>query len=129
MVGAPRRHRDADQRDVPVAAGDGDGYRGGRRRESPRTEPPRPAIAESGIPAEHADERETDRLPIENNADGKIDYGRPRKMKLPATDQSYFTIPEVAPENEDTTAEGQPEDAQSAPLTWGRRRRASRGRR
>jgi hypothetical protein len=81
------------------------------------------------IPQADADEREADQLPIGNDAEEKSDYRRPRKLQLPSTDQSYFTIPEVVQEEEKEGAEAEPEEGQSAPLTWGRRRRAGRGRR
>ncbi len=75
-----------------------------------------------------ANEPEADRLPIERGAEEKPDYRRPRKLQLPSTEQSYFTIPEVE-EDEQKDAEAQPEEGQGTPVTWGRRRRAGRGRR
>jgi len=70
-----------------------------------------------------------DETPVENGGEEKYDHRRPRRRSLPSANESYFTIPETVEEPKEPSDEAQPEDDSAAPLTWGRKRRAARGRR
>ncbi len=91
-----------------------------RRSEEHREEPV--------VAATQAPQGVEDQTSDEARGPEKPDHRRPRKSRRTSPEDSYFNIPSSV-EDDDVDGENSEEDGEKSPITWGRKRRPSRGRR